>query len=415
RARLGAGRIGRGPRHRRARAGPDLPAQVHGVFSAGCRRGWRWNDQGAAFRGADSWRIRCRRQVLRAAIGLVRDLCGDGRDAAGVPSRAGRAPRMKNVAGLPTRKWSRFEFGFWLLPLIAFFVFPKYLTLGSQILIAGLFALSLDLILGYARIISLGHAAFFGIGAYTAGLLAKYGWGEPISGLVAAAAVATLTGLVTSFLVVRGQDLTRLMVTLGIGLMFYEIANQASWLTGGVDGLSGVEMKKLFGVFSFGLDGRTAYLYSLAVLFVVFCFARTLVRSPFGLSLRGIREGERRMPAIGASVPRKLIAVYTVGAGIAGVAGALLAQTTQFVGIDVFGFQRSAELMIMLVLGGTGYLYGGLLGAAVFMLLQDYLANLNPVYWQFWLGMLLVLLVLFARGGLMGGLVTLRGRWGRKK
>ena len=317
------------------------------------------------------------------------------------------------MSALPTQRWSKLEIGFWLIPMVAFFVFPKYLTLGSQILIAALFALSLDLILGYARIISLGHAAFFGIGAYTAGLLAKYGWGEPISGLVAAAAVATLTGLVTSFLVVRGQDLTRLMVTLGIGLMFYEIANQASWLTGGVDGLSGVEMKKLFGVFSFGLDGRTAYLYSLAVLFMVFCFARTLVRSPFGLSLRGIREGERRMPAIGASVPRKLIAVYTVGAGIAGVAGALLAQTTQFVGIDSLGFPRSAELMIMLILGGTGYLYGALLGAALFMLLQDYLSNLNPVYWQFWLGLLLVLIVLFARGGLMGGFSALRRRFAR--
>ena len=311
---------------------------------------------------------------------------------------------------LPTQRWNKLEIAFWLIPIAAFFLFPKYLTLGSQILITALFALSLDLILGYARIISLGHAAFFGLGAYTAGLLAKHGWGEPFSGLLLAAFVATLAGLATSFLVVRGHDLTRLMVTLGIGLMLHEVANQASWLTGGIDGLSGVEMKKLFGVFSFGLDGRTAYLYSLGVLFLVFCFARTLVRSPFGLSLRGIREGERRMPAIGASVPRKLVAVYTVGAGIAGIAGALLAQTTQFVGIDTFGFPRSADLMIMLILGGAGYLYGALIGAAVFMLLQDYLSNLNPVYWQFWLGLLLVVIVLFARGGLMGGLIALRSR-----
>jgi branched-chain amino acid transport system permease protein len=311
---------------------------------------------------------------------------------------------------LPTLKWSRVEIAFWLIPVVAFFLFPKYLTLGSQILIAGLFALSLDLILGYARIISLGHAAFFGVGAYTAGLLAKYGWGEPISGLVVAAAAAALVGLLTSFLVVRGEDLARLMVTLGIGLMFYEAANQAAFITGGVDGLSGVEMRKLFGLFGFGLDGKTAYVYSLVVLFVVFVFVRTLVRSPFGLSLRGIREGEKRMPAIGVSVPRKLVAVYTVGAGIAGIAGALLAQTTQFVGIDSLGFPRSAELLIMLVLGGAGYLYGAVLGAAVFMLLRDYLSNLNPVYWEFWLGLLLVLIVLFARGGLMGGLMALRQR-----
>lgn len=311
---------------------------------------------------------------------------------------------------LPTLAWNRWEMAFWLIPIAAFFLFPHYLTLGSQVMIAGLFALSLDLILGYARIISLGHAAFFGLGAYAAGLLAKHGYGEPLSGLVAAAAIAAVAGWIASFLIVRGQDLTRLMVTLGIGLMLYETANQWSSLTGGVDGLSGVEMKKIFGVFRFGLDGRTAYVYSLAVLFLVFNAVRLLVRSPFGLSLKGIREGERRMPAIGASVRRKLVAVYTVGAGIAGIAGALLAQTTQFVGIDVFGFQRSAELMIMLVLGGTGYLYGALIGAAVFMLLQDYLANLNPVYWQFWLGLLLVLLVLFARGGILGGLIDVRRR-----
>jgi branched-chain amino acid transport system permease protein len=315
------------------------------------------------------------------------------------------------MSALPTQQWTKLEIAFWLIPIAAFFLFPRYLTLGSQILIAGLFALSLDLILGYARIISLGHAAFFGVGAYTSGLLAKYGWNEPLSGLVAAAAVASLVGLLTSFLVVRGQDLTRLMVTLGIGLMLFEAANKASSITGGVDGLSGVEMGKIFGVFSFGLDGKTAYVYCLAILFAVFLFARTLVRSPFGLSLQGIREGEKRMPAIGVSVPRKLVAIYTVGAGIAGIAGALLAQTTQFVGIDSLGFPRSAELMIMLVLGGTGYLYGALIGAAVFMLLQDYLSNLNAVYWQFWLGLLLVLIVLFARGGLIGGLIALRRRW----
>jgi len=316
--------------------------------------------------------------------------------------------------GLPTQKWSMGEIFFWLVPVVAYFLFPRYLTLGSQIMIAALFALSLDLILGYARIISLGHAAFFGIGAYTAGLLAKYGWGEPISGLVLAACAAALVGLLTSFLVVRGEDLTRLMVTLGIGLMLFEVANRAAFITGGVDGLSGVEMRKIFGAFGFGLDGKTAYIYSLVVLFIVFIFARTLVRSPFGLSLRGVREGERRMPAIGVSVTRKLVVIYTISAGIAGIAGALLAQTTQFVGIDTLGFPRSADLMIMLILGGAGYLYGALVGAAVFMVLQDYLANLNPVYWQFWLGFLLVLIVLFARGGLMGGVLALRRRFMRR-
>ncbi|MEP7064319.1 MAG: branched-chain amino acid ABC transporter permease [Betaproteobacteria bacterium] len=312
--------------------------------------------------------------------------------------------------------WSLFEIAFWILLVVMYFALPDYRTFGSQILIAGLFALSLDLILGYARIVSLGHAAFFGLGAYTAGLLAHHGWGEPVSGLAAAAVVAALAGALASLLIVRGQDLTRLMVTLGVGLMLYEIANRAASITGGVDGLSDVNVAPLFGVFRFGIDGNTAYFYSLGVLFVIFCVMRRLVDSPFGLSLRGIREGEKRMSAIGISVPRKLVVVYTVGAAIAGIAGALLAQTTQFVGIDVLGFPRSAEVLIMLVLGGTGYLYGGLIGAAIFMILQDRLSSLSATYWQFWLGLLLVMLVLFARGGVMTLLISLERRlwWVRR-
>jgi branched-chain amino acid transport system permease protein len=309
---------------------------------------------------------------------------------------------------LSKHRWRAGEIGFWLLPIAAYFLFPGYLILGSQILITGLFAVSLDLILGYAGILSLGHAAFFGIGAYTAGLLAVHGWGEAFSGLFAAAIVSAVCGFLISFLVVRGQDLTRLMVTLGIGLMLFEVANKAASYTGGVDGLSGVSMDKLFGRFEFDLNGQTAYLYCLAVVFLLFVILRRLVHSPFGLSLTGIREQAKRMPAIGANVPRKLIIVFTLGAAVAGVAGALLAQTTQFVGMDTLGFPRSAELLIMLVLGGTGRLYGGLVGAAVFMLMQDYLSGLNPVYWQFWIGLLLVTIVIFARGGILGGLERLQ-------
>ncbi len=303
---------------------------------------------------------------------------------------------------LPDGRWHPAEIVFWAIPVAAFFALPDYLILGSQILIAGLFALSLDLILGYAGIVSLGHAAFFGLGAYTAGLLGAHGWGEPVTGLLAAAAVAAMAGWLCSYLVVRGGDLTRLMVTLGIGLMLFEAANKAAFLTGGVDGLSGVTMNRLLGVFEFDLFGKTAYVYSLVVLFLIFVAVRRIVASPFGLSLRGLREGARRMPALGTNVPRRLRAVFTLAAGIAGVAGGLLAQTTQFVGMDVLGFPRSAELLVMLVLGGTGRLYGGLIGAALFMIAQDVLAGINPVYWQFWIGLLLVAMVLFARGGVMG-------------
>ena len=323
-------------------------------------------------------------------------------------SATGEAKGPKDVAhALPDGRWRAREIAFWLVPIAAFFLLPDYRVLGSQILIVGLFALSLDLILGYAGIVSLGHAAFFGIGAYTAGLLAVHGWGEPISGLVAAAIIAAIAGYGVSLLVVRGSDLTRLMVTLGIGLMLWEAANKAAAITGGVDGLAGVTMGKLFGVWGFDLSGRTAYLYSLAVTFLLFLLARRIVNSPLGLSLRGIREGGARMPAIGAPVAKRLRTIFTVGAGIAGVAGALLAQTTQFVGIDTLGFPRSAELLVMLVLGGVGRLYGGLLGAAIFMLAQDYLAGLSPVYWQLGIGLLLIVVVLFAKGGVLGGLATL--------
>lgn len=320
------------------------------------------------------------------------------------PGEARPGSSMK-AAGLrlPNDRWKPLEIVFWLLPVASYFLFPDYLVLVSQIMIVGLFALSLDLILGYAGIVSLGHAAFFGLGAYTAGLLSVHGWGEPVSGLGAAALVAAVFGYIVSFLVVRGQDLARLMVTLGIGLMLFEAANKAAFITGGVDGLSGMMMDNLFGRFEFDLFGKTAFWYSFGVLFILFVVLRRLVHSPFGLSLRGIREGGRRMPAIGADVDRRLRAVYTISAAVAGIAGALLAQTTQFVGLDALGFPRSAELLIMLVLGGTGRLYGALIGAAVFMVAHDYISGLDPAYWQFYIGLLLVVTVLFARGGILGG------------
>jgi len=231
-----------------------------------------------------------------------------------------------------------------------------------------------------------------------------------LSGLVVAGMAGALVGYATSFLVVRGTDLARLMVTLGIGLMLFEAANQAAFITGGADGLSGVTMRKVLGIYSFDLAGTTAYLYSLAVLFLLFVIARRIVNSPFGLSLRGVRENVKRMPAIGSPVTRRLIAIYTVSAAMAGIAGGLLAQTTQFVGLDVFGFPRSADLMIMVVLGGAGRLYGALVGTTVFMIAHHYLSDLNPIYWQFWLGLLLVVVVLFARGGILGALALIRDR-----
>ncbi len=277
---------------------------------------------------------------------------------------------------------------FWLATILPFFAFPNYLSLASQIAITALFALSLDLILGYAGIVSLGHAAFFGIGAYTAGIISKHGYGDPIFGLLVAAVVTGLFGFATSFIVSRFKHLALIMITLGLGFLMHELANSAHWLTGGADGLQGIRIGKLLGLFEFDLWGRTAYAYSLAVLFLIFLVVRRLTNSPFGLALRGIRENSVRMPAIGApSSDAHIRKVYTMSAAIAGIAGALLAQTTSTVSLGVIDFQRSADVLVMLVLGGAGMLYGGLIGAVIFMVARDQFSGINPQYWYFWIGL----------------------------
>lgn len=304
-------------------------------------------------------------------------------------------------------RWHPLEFVFWAATILPFFLFPTYLSLASQIAITALFALSLDLILGYAGIVSLGHAAYFGVGAYTAGVISKYGYGDPTFGLLAAALLAGLFGYVTSFMVVRFKHLALIMITLGIGFLVLEAANAAHWLTGGADGLQGIRIGKLLGVFEFDLWGHTAYIYSLVVLFIVFLAVRRLTNSPFGLALRGIRENSVRMPAIGAPSAAHLRKVYTMSAAIAGIAGAMLAQTTSTVSLGVMDFQRSADVLVMLVLGGAGMLYGGLIGAIIFMVARDQFSGINPQYWYFWIGLLLVIVVMVLPNGILGGLSQL--------
>ncbi|MBI4967956.1 MAG: branched-chain amino acid ABC transporter permease [Rhodospirillales bacterium] len=311
-------------------------------------------------------------------------------------------------------RWRWYETAFWLGTLLVLFAFPGYLQLASQIAIVGLFALSLDLLMGYAGIISLGHAAFFGFGAYVAGIIAKYGWGEPLSGMVIAGLSAGLLGLIVSPIITRLHGIALLMVTMGLCVLLFEAANRAVWLTGGDDGLQGVEIWPIFGTFTFDLLGRTAYLYALIVLFLMFLVARRIVHSPFGLSLQAMRDNPRRAPAIGTDMGERVRIVYTISAAMAGVAGALIAQTTQFVALEVLSFQRSAEIMIILILGGTGRLFGGLIGAAVFMIARDQLATSYPQYWYLGIGALLVAVVMFARGGVMGGFDRLV-RWWRAR
>jgi branched-chain amino acid transport system permease protein len=249
------------------------------------------------------------------------------------------------------------------------------------------------------------------MGAYTAGLIAKWGWGEPLTGLLIAGLAAGVLGYLTSFIISRFRHLALIMITLGIGLVLQELANTASWLTGGNDGLQGVHMWPLFGTFKFDLYGYTAYSYSLAVLFLMFLVARRLIHSPFGLSLRGIRENAVRMPAIGAPSHSHIRTIYTIAAVIAGIAGALLAQTTETVSLEVLGFQRSADVLVMLIVGGTGRLYGGLIGAVIYMVARDQFSGLNPQFWYFWIGLLLIAVVMALPNGILGGLARLRARW----
>ena len=298
-------------------------------------------------------------------------------------------------------RWRWGEIAFWLATLLPFIVAPDYLLLASQVAIAALFVLSLDLILGFAGIVSLGHAAFFGIGAYAAGLLSLHGLiTEPVIALVIAGLVAAAVGFLTSFLVIRGVDLTRLMVTLGIALLLEALAERYSNITGGTDGLQGIEMAPVLGYFSFDMFGKVGFFYALAVLFVLFLAARRIVHSPFGLSLRAIKNNPLRAAAVGVPVNRRLIAVYTLSSLYAGIAGALFTQTTQLASLDVFAFERSADLMLVLVIGGTGYLYGGLVGAVVFKMLQEFFSTITPQYWQFWIGLVLVVIVLIGRARL---------------
>jgi branched-chain amino acid transport system permease protein len=308
---------------------------------------------------------------------------------------------MSGYTADPRIRWP--EYLPWVIALAGFFLLPEYLALGARILIFILFALSLDLILGYGGIITLGHSAFFGLGAYTAGILsAKLGINDNFVQLAAAAAAAAILGAATGAVILRTKALTLLMLTLAITAILLEIANKMTTLTGGADGLSGVVVDPILGLFRFDLFGRTAFLYCLAVLAIGWFVVRRIVYSPYGAMLTGIRENTARMHAIGAPVYRRLILIYTISATMAGVAGALLTQVNQFVGLNVLGFELSGELLVMLILGGVGRIYGAFIGPAIYLAAQDYLARQFPEYWYFGIGALLIAVVLFAPGGILG-------------
>ena len=279
---------------------------------------------------------------------------------------------------------------------------PGYEPLVTQVFVMILFGLSLDLLVGYAGIVTLGHAAFFGVGGYTAGILSVHGIGDPIFTALCAMALAALTGLVFGGAILRTKGLTLLMLTMASAFLLYEIANKATGLTGGEDGLQGVNFAPVLGLFEFDFQGRTAFFYSLAALFFTFLFVRALINSPFGWSLRGIRENDARMAAIGCPIMRRRLIIYVISAALAGLAGALQAQSTQFVALYSLNFELSGNILIMLILGGSGRLYGAFVGVPVFMIAQDQLAKQDPANWFLGLGIVLIALVTLAPGGILG-------------
>jgi len=290
----------------------------------------------------------------------------------------------------------------WLGFAAVWFVFPTYLAFAAQVIVMILFALSYDIVVGYAGIVILGHTAFFGVGAYTAGLLAVGGWTEPITGLICAGAAAAIVGLVSGQVALQPLQGEWDQMDGVRKQKWLQLANRFAGITGGHDGLQGIETAPIFGRFEFDLFGRVAFLYCAAVLLLSWLLVRTLVNSPFGKSLVGIRLNPVRMQAIGVPVrQRKLIAV-TISAALAGVAGGLSAQVSQFVSLSVFGLEMAGAVLIMLVVGGRGRLYGAFIGAASYMIVQDALAKDDPVFWLFWIGLILIGIVLFAPGGLLG-------------
>lgn len=291
---------------------------------------------------------------------------------------------------------------FWIAALFFFFFYPQYLAVGTTVLIMALFAVSYDLILGFGGVLTLGQSVFFGIGAYSAGLIAKFGWNEAVTGAIAAGTVAAAVAAALGPFVLRLTHLPLIMVTLGINIIVFEAGNKAGWLTGGDDGFTGFTMAPLLGVFRWSIFGHTKYLYALAWLFILFYAIRFIVSSNYGVALQGIRENADRMRLVGSPVLRHLVVAYVIAAFVAGIAGAVSAQTNIFVGLVVLSLDTTLDGLVMVVLGGIGTLYGSLIGAPVYLLVKHFAQQWNPVFWFLAIGALLIVVVRFGRGGILG-------------
>ncbi|KKC33911.1 branched-chain amino acid ABC transporter permease [Devosia psychrophila] len=287
--------------------------------------------------------------------------------------------------------------------VVLFFLFPTNLALLTRIVAVMLLVLSLDLVTGFAGVATLGHAALFGAGAYAAGIAAaKFGITDPLLMLAIGAVAGSVAGALSSLVILRGHGLSQLVLSIAVVQLAHEAANKLSAWTGGSDGLSGIAPSALLGMFRFDLFGRTAFIMAVVMLLLVFVILRVVVRSPFGMLCRGIKQDPTRVRAMGAPVYSTLVKMYAIAGAVAGLGGALSAIATKVVGLDSLSFNLSAEALVMLVLGGTGKLFGAMLGALVFVWFEDRISAINPFHWLTVVGVLLVAVVLFAPNGLTG-------------
>ncbi|WP_425284638.1 branched-chain amino acid ABC transporter permease [Bosea robiniae] len=303
-----------------------------------------------------------------------------------------------------------------LVGLAGYWLFPDNLAFLTRVISVALLVLSLDLIVGYCGIASLGQGALYGAGAYAAGIACVHGVTDPVLLILIGAAAGAVMGLLMGAIMLRAHGLPQLVLSIAIVQLLHEAANKASSITGGSDGLSGMSPAPLFGLFEFDLWGRSAYLFGLGLLLIVFAVLRFVTRSPFGMVCRGLKEDPLRISALGIYAFPVLLKMFVISGTVAGMGGALAAIATQVVGLDSVSFEVSANALVMLVLGGIGHLYGALIGTVIFMALEHIVAAINPFHWMTLVGAVLIAIVLFAPRGLSGTLDELarlltRDRW----
>ena len=292
-----------------------------------------------------------------------------------------------------------------IISLFLNYAFPDNLAFLSGMVAIMLLVISLDLVAGVCGVATLGHGVLFGAGAYAAGIAAVNGITEPMTLLILGLLAGAVVGLVSGSIILRTHGLPQLVLSIALVQLGHETVNKASFLTGGSDGLTGIVVDPLFGLYEFDLWSVTAYWLAVALLIVVVIFSRRLIRSPFGMLCRGLRQDPVRVASMGLRPYFAGLKMYVISGAIAGLGGALMALSTQVVGLDSVSFTLSAEALVMLIVGGTGSIFGAVLGTFVFMWFEHLISSVNPYHWLAIVGMMLIAVVLFAPRGLYGSVV----------